>query len=871
MQPTGRRTIYTVFPLLLTLFLADRADARKPDPEKTIPVEEMTLHVVPQSHIDLAWWWRYDPHTTQVIVRRTLEMAFANLEAFPEYTFTFLQVPAIRATETLYPDLFYRIHYYLFHSAPLGSGLPNPHGTDPEKGRFKIASGLFLELDAAVPSGESLVRQCLYGKRYFKHQFGLDVKSAWFQDAWTHPWTYPQILKKSGIESYMFNRGQAGSGDERMFWWEAPDGSRVFAYKPANPGGQLSRDGARSEMSEAARRYGVRDHIALVGVGNHGGGANSKDIADWRKTMAEISPGTRFSTHTKFLSAVLAHPDPFPVLRGEIEPTLRGVYTTVAEIKKKHRESEDFLLTLEKFSSIAAQMGQARYPHGDLNASWEKLMLNQFHDTISGTDIPPANDDALRLFEEILDTGRKNLARTFGAISAKIDTSGQGVPVVLFNPLSWSRTGVAEVALESGAPIGATAVSSPGEKGIPAQVVGRHERDGKHFATLLFVAGGVPSMGYKTYRLGAAPPSSAPAGSLRASESELENEFLRVTLDAATGCVGGIYDKRNQREALDKSRQGNLIQVIEDFGDSEGFLRSAAGEIETRHRWTGRTWNLAANPQVRVLEAGPVRAVVEVKKKWELARFTQRIILYAGSPQVDFELDIDWKGKNKMVKVAFPLSVTSPEATCEIPYGAIRRPSLGEEQAAQKWVDISDANYGVSLLNAGRNGYDVRGNIVRLSVLRSPDRPAFNTDEAGMHSLRYAIYPHRGGWQGAGTVQRGYELNNPLLPYLTTAHPGDLPPASSFLTIEPENLIVEALKRAEDSDQQYVLRLYDSEGKKSTAKITWTGRMDAVHHVDLLENSTADLPTNGLGIQVPVGAYSIESFKLIRDLVWPVE
>lgn len=169
---------------------------------------DMTLHIIPQSHIDIAWWWRYDPQTIHVVAKRTLEMAFANLEAFPDYTFTFLQVPALQPLETLYPELFYKVHYYLFHSAPMGSGVPNPHGADPEQGRFKIAHGLWLEPDAAVPSGESLVRQCLYGKRYYKYKFGLDIRSAWFQDAFTHPWTYPQILKKSGIDSYMFARGE---------------------------------------------------------------------------------------------------------------------------------------------------------------------------------------------------------------------------------------------------------------------------------------------------------------------------------------------------------------------------------------------------------------------------------------------------------------------------------------------------------------------------------------------------------------------------------------------------------------------------------------------------------------------------------------
>jgi alpha-mannosidase len=829
------------------------------------PLADMTLHVIPQAHIDVAWWWRYDPQTVDVVARRTLEMALANLDAHPDYTFTFLQVPSLQPMETRYPELFYKVHYYLYHSAPMGSGIPNPHGVDSERGRLKIAHAPWLEADPAVPSGESLVRQCLYGKRYYKYKFGLDIRSAWLQDAFTHPWTYPQILKKSGIDSYMFTRGKAGGNDERMFWWQAPDGSRVFAYKPASRGGQPSRERWLSEMAEVSKRYGVKDHIALVGVGNHGGGANSKDIADMRKIMAEMPGKARFSTHTQFLSAVLAQAHNFPVVNDEIGPTIRGVYTTVGEVKRKHRQSETLLLTLEKFSSVADRLGRLPYPYERLKASWEKLMLNQSHDAISGATLPPATDDALRLYDEILQSGKHDLEKALSAISSSIDTSGRGVPVILFNPLSWVRTDIAEVELAFDQPVEAVEIADADGKATPAQIVSRQVRDGKHFLTITFIGEGVPSLGYKVYHASAVRSLRPSPSPLKATAREMENEFFKVAIDPATGCVSSIFDKRNRREALDQSHRGNLLQVIEDYGDSEGFLKSADGKIDTGHRWTGKTWNVEHDPQIRLIESGPVRAVIEVKKKWELARFTQRVILYPRIPRVDFELDMDWKGKDKMVKLAFPLSVSAPQATYEIPYGDIRRPSQGEEQTAQKWVDISNQGYGVSLLNDGRNGFDITDHTIRMSVLRSPTAPAYSTDETGTHSLRYALYPHRQGWQEASTVERGYELNAPLISHLASTHSGGLPPAHSFLKVEPKNVIVEVWKRAEDSPQQYILRMYESEGKRCAVKLTWAQPVDAVHQIDLLENSTADLSTDGRGIQVPVSPYSIESFKLIDD------
>lgn len=368
----------------------------------------MTLHVVPQAHIDLAWWWRYDPETIRVIVPKTLAMAFNNLEKYPDYTFSFLQVPAIEPLEKLDPELFYKIHYYLYHSRAMGLSIPNPHGTNPSRGRFKLVHGMYVEVDGCAPGGEAVVRQCLYGKRYFKYKFGIDVNTAWVKDAWTHPWTYPQILKKSGIDSYMFKRGQGGEADERMFWWEAADGSRVFAYKPASFDGLPAKERWERELTEVRNRYGVADHIALVGVGDHGGGVPEGDIEVIAKTMSSMSAKARFSTADQFLKAVLSQKRDFPVVKYEISPTIRGAYTTVGEIKKGNRQSENLLLTAEKFSSLALAMGQYRYPQADFTRAWQKLMLNQFHDTISGTDTPDATDDALRLYREVLDTAGKH-------------------------------------------------------------------------------------------------------------------------------------------------------------------------------------------------------------------------------------------------------------------------------------------------------------------------------------------------------------------------------------------------------------------------------------------------------------------------------
>ncbi len=854
-------------------------------------LSKMTLHVIPQSHIDLAWWWRFDPHTVQVVAKHTLETAFENMEKFPDYTFTFLQVPLIAPLEQLYPELFYKMRYYVHNKAALGERIPNP-GASGSGGRFAIGSGLYCELDSSIPDGESLVRQCLYGKRYFKRQFGIDVRTAWFQDAWTHPWTFPQILKKSGIDSYMYSRPRpeeqfmlvpdslrdeylasiSKEQSERLFWWEAPDGSRVFAYKPLRIGGENLPDETtiNDYLLELQQRYGVNDGLTLIGVGNHGGGAIAADVDRMHQTMQAKQAGKnqaelKFSTPEQFVSAVLSSSPQLPVIRDELVPTIRGIYTTQSEIKRGNRQSETLLLTLEKFAAIANALGGYTYPRQWLAQAWEQVMLNQFHDTISGTDVLPSIEDGLARYRQISEQGNHVLQQALLSITQRIDTRGNGIPIVVFNPLSWERTEPVMAELKFDSKTEAVQILDAEQNSIPVQIIAQAEEGNYYTVKVLFIAR-VPSLGYACYW---AQPSKSRSSStdLKASWQEMENEFFQVKINPATGCLISIFDKKNNRAVLDRSRQGNLIQVIEDFGDSEGFLMSPKGFGEFNF-WTGKTWDLTEASAVRLVETGPVRATWQVHRQFQLARFIQRIHIYAGIPRIDFELIVDWQGKNKMVKVAFPLAVQSDSATYEIPYGTIARPSLGEEQVAQKWVDISDGQYGVSLLNDSRYGHDITPNTIRLSLLRSPDHPVAATEEQGVHRIGYALYPHLGDWRQANTMRRGYEFNYPLIAVLGTNHPGDLPARHAFATVEPCNWILSVLKGAEDSDD-LMLRLFETHGNGGTGTIVLSPfiQFDAVHKTDLLENELEIIQHQNQQFEIFIGRHAIESFKLIRDVI----
>lgn len=570
--------------------------AAESDPVESVPLGDLTLHVIPQSHIDLAWWWRYDPETVQIVAEHTLETAFGNIEKFPDYTFTYLQVPAIEPLESLNPKLFYRLRYYAHRPEAIKDRLPNPEAIGAA-GRLAIGSGLWCEVDASVPCGESLIRQCLYGKRYFRRVFGIDVRTAWFQDAWTHPWTYPQILRKSGMDSYMFTRPR-GEG-EWMFWWESPDGSRVFAYKPMLHDGESlpPQEAINMRLISTQRRYGVKDDLALIGVGNHGGGAIRADVERMRALMAQRKtdpkPATiKFSKPAHLVEAVLREPHDFPVIRTELLPTLRGSYTSVGEIKKGNRQCENLLLTAEKFSAIAARLGARPYPQALLFEAWKKVMLNQFHDTISGTEVPPAVEDALQRYREVQGTVGAELEAALSAIAARIHTKGRGVPVIVFNPLAWERTEIAECELEfENSTSGVTILDEDGQS-VPSQILSRRSQAGRNRIRFAFAAKALPSLGYRTYWVQPGTLAEKSDTVPNPAPYQLENGFFKIRIDPVTGCLASIYDKVRQREVLAANRQGNLIQVLEDFGDSEGFLRNAQGDIE-HNVWDRRSWDVA--------------------------------------------------------------------------------------------------------------------------------------------------------------------------------------------------------------------------------------------------------------------------------------
>ncbi len=809
-------------------------------------LREFSIRAVGNSHIDLAWLW---PWTETVeIVRDTFSTVLQLMQEFPEFTFAHGAAQTYAWMEEKYPKLFERIRERV------------------RQGRWEIVGGVWVESDMNLPHGESLVRQFLHGTRYFKEKFGVDVRVGWNPDAFGYNWQLPQILKKSGMDFFVTQKifwNEVTRFPYRLFWWEAPDGSRVLTYFPNHYGNPIEPVPMATDLADYAAATGHREYMHLYGVGDHGGGPTRSMLetaARWRAPQA-LYPRLFFGTVQEFFeraSAQLSQLNP-PVWRDELYlETHRGTYTSQAETKRNNRQSEILLLNAEKFSSLAHLFGHP-YPHGELDVAWKKVLFNQFHDILPGSSIAAVYKDAARDYAEVRRIGREVLEGAVRELADRIQTKGPGLPLIVFNPLSWARTDLVEATLTFPDPVSNVEVRDPRGRRLISEVIARDPQTNR--VRIRFIAEDVPPLGYVVFRVIPTARPSPAGSSLVVSGLTMENEFFRVTVDPRSGCLTSLYDKIQHREVLDDSRCGNLLQTFYDKPSVYDAWNIDANFEEKK-------WELRQAEEVRVLEKGPTRAVIRVVKKFQNSTVIQDLTLYPKIPRIDCRMEVDWREKHILLKVAFPVSVRSPKATFEIPFGSIQRPTTRrtpEEQAkfevpALFWADLSDGTYGVSLLNDSKYGYDVRDNVLRLTLLRSPAYPDPHADE-GIHRFTYSLYPHADDWIQAGTVHRGYELNYPLIPYPTFGHSGSLPPVHSFLRVDPDTVILTALKKAEDSEA-WILRFYEFAGKPAEVTISLPKPPRAATEVTLMEKEIAPLTIRGRTVSVPTRPYEIKTVKI---------
>jgi alpha-mannosidase len=825
-------------------------------------LQQFTIRAVGNSHIDMAWLW---PWTETVeVVRNTFQSVLDLMREYPDFKFTMSSARTYEWMEEKYPDLYKQIERRV------------------KEGRWEIVGGMWVEPDLNMPAGESLVRQILVGKRYFQKNFGVDVKIGWNPDSFGYNWQLPQIYKKSGMDYFVTQKllwaHEFTTFPYKLFWWQAPDRSRLLTYFPHDYAGGIDADALGTDLSVwMPSIYGKKltdspEMMHLYGVGDHGGRPTRVmlDHAEQLKAPNTVFPKLEFSFASSFFHDLEKKLPSMqvPTWDGELYFAYhRGVFTTQAETKRRIRRSEEAMLNAEEFASLATLYGRP-YPQDELELAWKNLLFDHFHDIMPGSGIAVNYLDAKRNLEDVGRLANEVAHGALKEIAAHVNTQGEGVPVMVFNSLSWPRSEVID--LEAQLPAPAQQIEVVDSAGKPAQSQLLSLDAETHRVRFLLLAN-TPAMGYQTYFVRAAANAPANHSLLKASTDSLENEFIRLKLHASNGCVTSLFDKRSNTEALapaetdtggpKNSTCGNLLQTFVDK-PKQWDAWNIDADFEQKH------WDLDPADEVKLLESGPLRATIRVKNHFQNSTFTRDITMYASVPRVDITMQAEWYEKHILLKVAFPLNAHNEKATFEIPYGSVERPTTRNtpaEQAqfevpAQRWADISDAKHGFSLLNDCKYGYDAKGNVLRLSLLRSPEWPDPHADE-GHHEFTYSFYPHGGNWRDALTVRRGYEVNYKLISLPVTNHQGTLAPEHSFVQISPDNVIVTALKKAED-DNTLILRFYEWAGKDADVKLQFPAGAESALETNLMEKPTSKLEVQNGAVVLHTKPYEIKTVDI---------
>ena len=812
-------------------------------------MQQFTVMTVGNAHIDMAWLWSWTE--TVEVVRDTFTTALELMREYPGFTYAQSSVQDYAWLRDKYPALFDQIRQRV------------------AEGRWELVGGMWVEPDLNMPDGESLVRQLLTGNRFFEKEFGKAASVGWNPDSFGYNWQLPQIYRRSGFDSFVTQKmswNETNVFPFKLFWWQAPDGSKVLTYFPHG----YNRGIDQAQLAEDIADYVPEDHypeiMHLYGVGDHGGGPTRQmlDEAMRLKEPDAIFPKLEFGTARGFFDKLERK-----IEAGELKPPTwdnelyleyhRGCYTTQSETKKQIRSNEEQLQTAEKFAA-ADYLRTGAYPNARFDDIWKRVLFDMFHDIMPGSGIGVNYDEALANLNDAHRDSAAILNSALADIAQRANTEGAGIPVVVYNPLSWDRTGPVTVTLH--APAAGQRYEARDAEGQPllTQIVGRNAQ--KLEVSVEVLVKNVPPVGYETIHI-AAVPSARPqtASPLKVAGMTFENEFFRMKVDPQTGCVTSLVTKAHNQESIAPGGCGGLLQTFVDRP-----ARQDAWEIS----FNEKSWDLNHPESVKVTEAGPERAVIHIADKFQNSTFGRDMIVRAGDPRVEVNLHADWHENHILLKAGVPSAAQSEKATFEIPYGTIQRPTTRRnsiEQAmfevpALRWGDISNETEGISLLNASKYGYDAKDNVLRLSLLRSPNMPAPDNHVAdqGVHDMTYALFAHAGDWRAGGTMRQGYELNYPLLAVVTEAHGGAMPAKHAFARIQPGNVILTVMKKAED-DKAVIFRFYEFEGKAAPVKLDLPEAAASAVEANLMEKreTAVELAPDGRSLSLAVNPYEIRT------------
>ncbi len=811
----------------------DALDTLEAGIAKAGPAEDVTVAAAGHAHIDVAWLWTLGQ--TRRKSGRTFHTVMRLMEEFPEYLFSQSQPQLYDYVRQDYPELFEDIKKRV------------------AEGRWETLGGMWIEADCNLSGSESLARQFVLGRAFYKEHFGeVDSPILWLPDVFGYAWNLPQLIKEAGLE-YFFTIKIGWSQYNRLpydsFYWQGLDGTKVLTHFSTTPEVGSPHASTYNASATPEQNLGTwrnfqqkdaeQDLFMAYGYGD-GGGGPTREMLENITLMQDFpaQPKMRFSTAKDFFEGLErtsgAH---LPTWNGELYLELhRGTYTTQSRNKRANRKSEFLLHDAEFLASLASTLDKSyTYPKTDLNRAWELVCLNQFHDIIPGSSIGEVYTESLEQYEEVKTLGEGVRANAVNVIAQNV-----GGEVVVINPTSFVRDDLVLVA-ETGL---GTLRRADGSPVLTQEIEG---------GTLLAAGSLEP---YSATPLQRSETADAPTTELSVSEAGLENAFVRVELNS-DGDLTRVFDKVANREVLAEGAKGNEFLAFEDRPNAWD-----AWDVDIFY--DDKVYYADPASSVKVVENGPLRATLEIKRQILHSNYTQRLSLSYNSPRLDVTTDIDWQERHTLLKVAFPTPILSPVATHEIQWGSVQRPTHRNtswdwarfETCAQKWVDVSEDDYGVSILNDCKYGNDVQGGTMRLSLLRSPTAPDPEADQ-GQHTFTYSLLPHTGA-VGETTIAAAYALNDPLSAVKAT---GGASMPTSFLTVDRPNAVIETVKQAEDGSG-VVVRLYESQRQRGPVTLQAGFEIAKAERTNLLETPRETLEVQDNAVTFDLKPFEIVTLKL---------
>ena len=773
--------------------------------EKVCGNSESFVSCIGHTHIDVAWLWTVAQ--TREKAQRSFSTVINLIKRYKDYIFMSSQPQLYQHVKESDPELYEKIKEAV------------------KEGNWEPEGAMWLEADTNLISGESLIRQILYGKRFMKEEFDVDSKILWLPDVFGYSGALPQILRKCGVERF-FTAKMSWSESNKMpndtFIWEGIDGSRIFTSIIQSYVCMMNAHTLKNTWDAYKNKSYTNNTLVTFGFGDGGGGTTYEMMEQYERlkyglpglpTARIEKAGTFFDRIEKDFSENANALKKEPKWKGEMYLEMhRGTYTSIAKNKKNNRKSELLYLKAETLAAADLILNGGAYPTETIRRNTINILLNQFHDIIPGSSIKEVYDVTDQEYARILDDGQAIVDEKLHNIKENLNTPGG---ILVYNPTSFE--------------------------------VSRYiTLEGK-----TYFAKNIPAHGWKVIA-----PTPTENG-ITVTEISIENDVIKVVFNDKYHIVS-VFDKQEQRELIQNGEEAGRLEIFEDYPREYD-----AWEITDYYKQ--KMWLADNVDHVELLENG-----IRVCRKYQDSTICQDIVLTRSSKRVDFVTEIDWHEDHVLLKAAFPVDIHNTRATYDIQFGNLERPTHQNtswdaakfEVPAHKWADLSEGDYGVSILNDCKYGYSIEDNVMKISLLKAATYPNPEADR-GINRFTYSLYPHKGDFKEGKTIVEGYLLNCPLHAAFVEKTNGTRSDNFSFVSCPQENIVIETIKKAEEDDS-IIVRFYDSYNQKTHATLQTGFDYNEVYLCDMLENNLEKLESNDGCVTVPVKNFEIITLKFVR-------